>query len=212
MSGLSPMVTGNLPSDGGHLILSFDEREELIRKYPNLNSRIVRRFAGSNELLKGKLRYCLWIGDDDFNEMSRIPEIIERIDAVKKTRESSRGSQARGGIGTPYRFVFRTHQRGTAIAIPKVSSERREYIPCDVFDESTILSDLVWVIYLDPVWNLAILSSKLHLTWASTVCGQLETRLRYSHMLAWNTFPVPTLTEKKQVRPDPLRRGYPAGA
>jgi hypothetical protein len=198
LSGLSAMATGNLPSDGGHLIISFDEREELIGKYPNLNHRIIRRFVGSNELLKGKLRYCLWIGDDDVDEILRIPELAERIDAVRTTRESSRGSQARGGIGTPYQFVYCTHQQGIAIAVPKVSSERREYIPCDLFDESTVLSDLVRVIYQGPVWNLAILSSKLHLTWASTVCGQLETRLRYSHTLAWNTFPVPTLTEKNK--------------
>lgn len=199
ISDLASMVTGNLPSDGGNLILSFHEREELIAKYPELDAGIVRRFVGSNELLKGKLRCCLWIDDNDAEQIARIPEIAERVAAVKRARQGSRGSQARGGIEAPYRFVFCTHKRGMSIAIPKVSSERREYIPCDIFDEYTILSDLVRVIYQGPIWTFAILSSKLHLTWASTVCGQLETRLRYSHTLAWNTFPTPTLTDKNKA-------------
>jgi hypothetical protein len=199
ISALSPMVTGNLPSDGGHLILSFSERKEFIERYPNLKNGIIKRFVGSNELLKGKLRYCLWIRDDDLSEISRMPEIIERLDAVRNARECSRGSQAKGGVNTPHRFVFYSHQEGTAIAIPKVSSERREYLPCDVFDDYTVLSDLVRVIYKAPIWTFSILSSKLHLTWVVTVCGQLETRLRYSHTLAWNTFPIPTLTEKNRA-------------
>ena len=144
------------------------------------------------------MRYFLWVSDDHVREIYRIPEIMKRIDAVRNARELSRGSQAKGGADTPYRFVFCSHPEGVATAIPKVSSERREYIPCDVFDDNTILSDLVRVIYEAPVWSFSILSSKLHLTWASTVCGQLETRLRYSHTLAWNTFPVPTLTEKNK--------------
>src|SRR5262249_25652695 len=72
---LAPMATGNLPSDGGHLILSTDERNLLIKKYPGLKSRLIRRLVGSNELLKGKLRYCLWIGDDDLDEALHVPEI-----------------------------------------------------------------------------------------------------------------------------------------
>jgi hypothetical protein len=83
--------------------------------------------------------------------------------------------------------------------VSKVSSERREYLPCGLCDEETIISDLARVIYDAPVWSMALIASRLHLVWIATVCGKLETRYRYSNTLGWNTFPVPTLTEKNKA-------------
>src|SRR5262245_40355682 len=92
-------------------------------------------------------------------------------------------------------FVFRLHRPGIAIAVSKVSSERREYLPWPVFDENTVISDLAGVIYDAPLWNIALIASRLHLVWIATVCGKLKTDFRYSNTLGWNTIPVPTLTE-----------------
>lgn len=199
LNGLPSMTTGNLPSDGGNLILTPSERWAFKEQYPDADKKFVRQYVGADELIKGNSRYCIWIPDSDAEEANRIPELNERFRAVKENRSASKGSQARSGIDTPHRFVFCPHKRGASIASPKVSSERREYLTSALFDDRTILSDLVRVIYEAPLWSLAILVSKLHMVWAKTVCGQLETRLRYSHTLAWNTFPVPKLTDKNKT-------------
>ncbi|MHB1280771.1 MAG: type IIL restriction-modification enzyme MmeI [Acidithiobacillus sp.] len=86
-----------------------------------------------------------------------------------------------------------------AIAVPKVSSARRFYIPCALTDDMTVVSDLARVIYDAPVWNLALIASRLHLVWIGTVCGKLKTDFRYSNTLGWNTFPVPLLTEQNKA-------------
>jgi len=198
-NGLPVMTTGNLPSDGGNLILSSLERDSLRSEDPVAEKRFIRKFVGANELIKGGCRYCLWLDDQDLLEASRIPVLQSRINAVRENRTQSKGSQARSGIEYPHKFVFRPHRTGLAIASPKVSSEKREYLTSAVFGDETILSDLVRVIYDAPVWAISFLGSRLHMSWARTVCGQLETRLRYSHTLAWNTFPVPKLTEKNKA-------------
>jgi hypothetical protein len=86
-----------------------------------------------------------------------------------------------------------------AIIVPSVSSERRPYLPAGIVDEHTTLTNLAFALYDAPLWNLALLASRLHLVWIATVCGKLETRYRYSNTLGWNTFPVPTLTEKNKA-------------
>jgi hypothetical protein len=199
LNELPAMTTGNLPSDGGNLILTPSERWAFRAQHPDADRKFIRHFVGADELIKGTLRFCIWISDREVDEARRIPELDARFQAVRENRSASKGSQARSGIAAPHRFVFSPHKNGISIASPKVSSERREYITSALYDENTILSDLVRVIYDAPMWSLAVLVSKLHMVWAKTVCGQLETRLRYSHTLAWNTFPVPTLTEKNKA-------------
>ena len=198
ISGLPRMVTGNLPSDGGHLIMPYAEGVELASKYATAK-RFLKRFVGSRELINGGDRWCLWIEDEGLEDAIQISEIAHRLELVRQAREASRGDQARGGISTPHRFVFTPHRSGYAIAVPKVSSARREYIPCSLTDNTSIVSDLARVIYEAPLWSLAIVASRLHLVWIATVCGKLKTDFRYSNTLGWNTFPVPTLTEKKKA-------------
>lgn len=198
VNGLSRMITGNSPSDGGSLVVSGSERAVLLREHPEAG-RFLRRFVGSREIISGGDRWCLWIEDSDLAEAATIAGVRNRLERVAEMRSSSRGSQARGGATTPHRFVFIAHRPGRAIAVPKVSSERRTFLPCSLVDDSTIVSDAARVIYDAPTWNLALIASRLHLVWIATVCGKLETRYRYSNTLGWNTFPVPTLTEKNQT-------------
>jgi hypothetical protein len=198
LSGLTRMVTGNLPSDGGNLIMSYADKRKLISEYPG-TTRFIKRFVGSRELINGGDRWCLWIEDDSLSEALENTEIVRRLERAKKAREGSRGDQARGGISTPHRFVFTPHRCGLAIAVPKVSSARRYYIPCALTEDSTVVSDLARVIYDAPLWNMALIASRLRLVWIATVCGKLKTDFRYSNTLGWNTFPVPTLTEKNKT-------------
>jgi len=198
LSSLPKMMTGNLPSDGGHLLMSYSEGSEFIAKHPQ-SSHLLKKFIGSRELINGGDRWCLWIEDSELEAARTNVEISKRLDKVKLAREASRGDQARGAIHTPHRFVFSPHTSGLAIAVPKVSSSRRDYIPCAITDENTVVSDLARIVYRASLWNLAIIASRLHLVWIGTVCGKMKTDFRYSNTLGWNTFPVPLLTEQNKA-------------
>jgi hypothetical protein len=103
-------------------------------------------------------------------------------------------------VDRPYRFVYLAGESSKhTIGVGGVSSESREYLPVALFDNRTIVSNLAYALYDAPLWTLALIASKLHLAWIAAVCGKLETRYRYSNTLGWNTFPVPTLTEKNKA-------------
>jgi len=197
-SELPRMMTGNSPSDGGHLIMSYADGLQFMRNYPE-HSHYLRRFIGSKELINGGDRWCLWINEDAIDEARRNPELNRRLEQVKHARQGSRGDQSKAGAGTPHRFVFAPHSAGLAVAVPKVSSSRRQYIPCAITNDETIVSDLARVIYGASLWNFAVVASRLHITWIGAVCGRLKTDFRYSNTLGWNTFPVPMLTEQNKA-------------
>jgi len=198
LAKLPNMMTGNSPSDGGHLILSHEEKRALAANSDAVAQKFIRKFVGSEEIINGKLRYCLWVEDQDLHEALGNAIINDRIERVRVVREQSRGVQAKIASATPHRFAFCSHKPGLSIAVPKVSSEKRQFLTCEIFDDSTIVSDLVRVVYDAELWNFALISSTAHRVWVSNVCGKLENRVRYSNTLGWNTFPVPTLTEKNK--------------
>jgi hypothetical protein len=198
-SNASPMLFGNMPRDGGHFILSGEQRDSALKNFPELK-RFIRPYFGSEEMINGKLRWCIWIEDSDKDFAAHHPFLSDVLARVKEVRSNSEAGSTRDFSKRPHRFV---QIAGTStihsLVIAKVSSERRQYIPIDLLGEEAIASDLLFAMYDAPVWNLALVASRLHLVWASTVCGKLETRLRYSNTLGWNTFPVPTLTENNKA-------------
>ena len=199
LSDLLPMQSGNKPTDDGNLVLTTQEKEKLLAEHPK-SERLIKRYVGSRELTQGQMRWCLWIGDDSKPLAESISDVRKRISNVAKFRSESGGKQANDGVKTPHRFIFTPHRDTGAIAVSNVSSERRQFLPCDYFNGSaTVISNLASVIYDAPLWSLGIIASRLHLVWIATVCGQLETRYRYSNTLGWNTFPVPALTEKNKA-------------
>jgi hypothetical protein len=198
ISKLPKMKTGNIASDGGNLLLSMKERNEILQKNPSAIG-FMRAFSGATEFTEGRRRWCIWIQDNQLSHALSNPLVATRIEAVEAMRKKSKGSQARSGIATPHKFVYITQTGSKAIVIPKVSTSSREYLPCFIANEKMIVSDLCKIIYEDSRWPLAILSSKLHLAWVSTFCGRFRTGVRYSHTLGWNTFPVPTLTDKNKA-------------
>ena len=145
-------------------------------------------------------RYCLWLSDEDVDLASKIPEIERRINNVRIFRASSKAAETRPAADFPHRFrQVQGVSKKLAFIIPRVSSERRNYLPIGLLPEKSIVADSAFALYDAPLWNMAIIASKLHLVWIATVCGKLETRLRYSNTLGWNTFPLPTLTEKNKA-------------
>jgi hypothetical protein len=149
-------------------------------------------------LVHHKNRKCLWIEDDLLPMAMTVPPIAERIGNVRSFRRESSAKTTNGYASIPHKFAQRAHKEAVSIAIARHSSEDREYIPADIFDTSTVISDAALAIYEPSIWELAIILSKMNLVWIRTVCGKLESRLRYSSMLGWNTFPVPAFTEKNK--------------
>jgi hypothetical protein len=198
LSDIGYMQSGNKPTDGGHLLLTGVERDALLQRRPEA-ARYLKRYVGSKEIINGGHRWCLWVEEADFEEANNLPELSERFHNVRLVRQSSNGSQANENALTPHRFVFAPHNDRPAIAVPNVSSERRQYLPCDLTSYSTVVSNLASVVYDAPLWNLSLIASRMHLVWIATVCGKLETRYRYSNTLGWNTFPVPVLTDQNKL-------------
>lgn len=199
LSQLSPMITGSMPRDGGHLILSFDEAASLIRVHPRAAD-FIRPYVGTDELVKGNQRLCLWIEDDHVADAAAIPDIASRLDRVRLMRTESPLDSTQEFADRPHRFVYLAGQsRSHAVGVGGVSSESREYLPVALFDRRTVLSNLAYALYDAPIFSIALIASRLHLVWIATVCGKLETRYRYSNTLGWNTFPVPPLTDKNKA-------------
>ncbi|MEG4494907.1 DNA methyltransferase [Microcoleus sp. D3_18_C4] len=199
LSELSPMLFGNMPRDDGNFILNGDKRATLLKNNPELK-RFIRPYLGSEEMIQGKRRWCIWIEDSDLAIANEQPYLKEVQEKVKQFRLASRAESTRDFASRSYRFVqIAGTARNHSLVVAKVSSERRYYIPIDLLDGNAIASDLLFALYDAPLWNMALIASRLHLVWIATVCGKLETRYRYSNTLGWNTFPVPTLTEQNKA-------------
>ncbi|KPX94197.1 putative DNA methylase [Pseudomonas amygdali pv. mori] len=193
----SEMSFGNTPIDGGHLLLSRDERDAL-QLTPAQQGRFIRRIYGSAEFIRGLERYCLWIEDHHLAEAQTIPPIAQRLRDVRNIRLNG-GKTARDIAERPHQFQRMYFGKHSTLIVPSVSSETREYLPCGYAPAGTIVSNLAFALYDAPLWNMALIASRLHLVWIGTVCGKMKTDFRYSNTLGWNTFPVPLLTEQNKT-------------
>lgn len=194
---LSPMITGNASYDGGYLFLDVDEARSLVERIPAVQS-LLRRTSGTSEFVDGITRYCLWLDDADLPLARSVPEIASRIDKVLEYRRGG-GEVAVTLTGRPHQFRYRNTCKAAQILIPQVSSERREYLPIGLLNAEFVITHLAHAIYDPTLVDFSVLVSKLHLVWVTTICGKLETRIRYSSNLGWNTFPVPILTDKNKL-------------
>jgi hypothetical protein len=196
VDGLARMDFGSKPVDGGNLLLNDDEVDALGLS-DTQRKRFIHPIFGSAEFIRGISRSCIWITNDNWAEAESVPTIAQRIEAVRKMRLASSKAATVEIANMPSRFG-EIRQRGdeAVIIVPSVSSESREYLPVGYAPVGTIVSNLAFAIYDAPLWNMALIASRLHLVWIATVCGKLKTDYRYSNTLGWNTFPVPTLTEK----------------
>lgn len=198
LSSLNPMSNGSMPNDGGGLLLSVAEYRDMISSHPHA-ARYCRMFLGSHDSINGDMRYCIWIEDSEVSSAKAIPPIAERIKRVQRHREDSDREETNKLAMTPHAFGERRHSVGTAILVPRHSSESRPYLPSVLVDENTVIGDSAIALYEFSQHEFAIYSSKMHLVWVATVCGKIKLDYRYSNTLGWNTFPVPKLTEKNKA-------------
>lgn len=198
ISQQAKMLFGNMPRDGGHLFVTSEEANDL---KSDLNARdSVRRFVGSEELINGKQRYCLWISDVASEQAKTNPLIANRLEMVAANRRLSPAESTRDFAHRPHRFVqIAGVSQKTVIVIPRVSSENRDFLPVDYLTSDFIIGDRNFALYDAPLWNMALIASRLHWVWIGTVCVRMRTDFSYSNTLGWNTFPVPTLTEQNKA-------------
>lgn len=193
LANLPMMSVGNMPLDGGHFI--FDEADYSKLSEYEKNSKYLFKFVGAQEFLQGKKRWTLWIEDENLNDALSFEFVRERVEKVKQFRLSSSREATSDLAQAPHKYGFISRKRGHMVIIPKVSSERREYIPISYLDESHVVSDLVFCIYDAPAWLISLLSSSMHMAWVRAVAGRLKSDYRYSSAICYNTFPVPPLSE-----------------
>ena len=191
--GLPTMDYGSKPIDGGFLILSESEAISLIEKYPSAK-KYLKRLYGSDELIYDKMRFCLFISDEELHSAKQIPEINRRINAVRVKRLESPDSGAQKAADRSHQFREHREPDNGAIYLPAVSSENRLYLTPIFVGIDSECTNRNFVLYDPPTWALAVLSSSLHRVWTLTVCGKLQKRPNYSNTLGWNTFPVPKFT------------------
>tara|TARA_B100002003_G_C14157587_1_gene557838 strand:- start:16848 stop:19589 length:2742 start_codon:yes stop_codon:yes gene_type:complete len=192
-----PMEYGVYYSKSAGLLLDSEAKDRIVQD--GLPLHFVRRFLGSTEYIKGKERYCLWIADDEIEEVVQFKEVRERIESVRRDRLETDDAAVNKLAVKPHQFRERKGDDGSKIFVPIVSSESREYFPAGLVDASVIPTNKAFYISNGPLWALAIITSKLHLAWIDTICGRLRTDYSYSNTLGWNTFPIPELTEKNRA-------------
>ena len=195
LAGVPQMNFGNMPADGGCLILDDYERQQLIEEYPQ-SAQFVRPLIGSEDFINRKTRWCLWLYGAREDDYLRIPPIRDRINRLREIRlKSSRPQLA----SIPHLFAQITQPLDTdVIVVPCVSSEQREYIPMGFMPKGNIVANSCMVIGTNHRWLFGLLTSAMHMAWVRAIGGRLETRYRYSAGLCYNPFPFPRLTEAKK--------------
>jgi yeeA len=195
INGLPKMCFGNMPNDGGGLIVTPEERADYIEAYPELEP-YIKKYIGAAELIKGRYRYALWLNENDYKKIESNPIVKERIERTYKHRIKS---SAKGLAARPWSFRDTNMTTTQSIMIPCHSSENREYLPMGIVGDDIIISNSAMAIYDAPIYLLGLLESRMHMTWMRAIGGKLKTDYRYSAGLVYNTFPVPKISEQAKA-------------
>lgn len=199
LSGLPEVNFGSMANDGGNLILSNEEYNQLITDYPNAE-RYVKRFIGSSELMNSSWRYCLWLDDKD-KRWKDIAFIVDRVNRVRQYRLNSRRQATVKLASSSYSFGENRFKEQYSIAIPRVTSSNRKYIPMGFLTPDEVASDRLLSVYgeqQDLLWLFGLLESHIHLIWVDSIGGKLKMDFNYSASLCYNTFPVPKLSSRRK--------------
>lgn len=199
-SGLPPMVKGSYVIDDGNLILSHNERDNLIAAYPDASA-FIYKYVGSQEFLSSEYRYCMRITDELLSYAVSIPFVSNRLAKCELWRSQSKQSGTKKLAATPHRFFYDSFTGANSMLIPVVSTGRRKYIPIGWVDNNTIIAASACKIDNPPLWLFAFLQSRIHTIWVDKVGGKLKNDYRYAPQLCYNTFPFPKLTtaEKEEL-------------
>lgn len=190
---------GNKPIDDGNYLFTETEMREFIVKEPAAE-KWFKPWYGSQEFINRKPRYCLWLGNCPPNELRKMPECMKRVEATRQFRLSSKSAGTVKLADKPTHFHVENIPNSDYIVIPKVSSERRRYIPMGLMTPNILASDLVFIIPDASLYHLGVLTSNVHMAWVRAVCGRLKSDYRYSKDVVYNNFPWPTPTGEQKAR------------
>lgn len=194
------MMNGNMPRDGGHFVLSPEERVEILVAEPDLE-RFIRPYLGADELINGKERYCIWLEEASPRDISNSTILKNRVRLVREFRLASKAATTNKYAETPALFAQRPQPMGVdCLAVPRVSSERREYAPIGFIRAGVILSDAVQLIPNATPFEFGVLCSRVHNAWMRQVAGRLKSDYRYGRDIVYNTFPWPAPDEAHENR------------
>ena len=194
------MSAGSKPVDGGNLLLTPDERGDLVKKNP-LAAKWIRPCLGSREFINNIPRFCLWLEGCPPDELRKMPLVYERVKNVREFRLMSKDKQTQRDADKPTLFVARRQPTTNYLLIPKVSSERRRYIPIGYMNSETIVTDLAFSVPDANLFHFGVLTSSVHMAWVRMVAGRLKSDYRYSATICYNPFPWPLFyTDEQQKR------------
>lgn len=199
ISQVPNMIGGNRPVDGGHLLFKQDEMEAFIKAEPN-SAKFFKKFSMGADYIRGKFRYCLWLVGITPQELNSLPKVKECVKKVRESRLQSTFKQTRDLADTPTLFREQLNPR-TYLAVPKVSSENRRYVPIGYLDESVIPGDKLFIIPEATLYDFGVLTSNVHMAWMRAVAGRLKSDYSYSNTIVYNNFPwpTPTLSQKERI-------------
>jgi hypothetical protein len=192
------MVFGNMPNDGGGLLLTETERNAIASNEPDMLP-FVRPYMGSDEFINNRTRYCLWLSESNPRIIRRNSLVKKRLEQVKSYREKSRRESTRRLAEYPGVFGEIRQTGDDYLLIPRVSSEKRIYIPMGFMSANVIASDACLIIPTATLYHFGVLTSTMHMAWTRRVCGRLKSDYRYSASIVYNNFPWPTSTIKQQT-------------
>lgn len=190
---------GNMPLDGGNYLFTVEEKDEFVKKEP-LSQKWFRPWIGSHEFINRYFRYCLYLKECPPNELRHMPQCMERVNAVRDFRSSSQRASTKKLADFPLSFATSNIPDANYIVIPKVSSERRRYVPMGLLSPDILSSDLVFIIPDATLYHLGVLTSNVHMAWMRAVCGRLKSDYRYSKDVVYSNFPWPTPTDEQKSR------------
>lgn len=192
------MLYGSKPTDGGHFILTEDEKNEILKREP-LAEKFIKKYVNAQEFLSNEFRYCLWLVNAKPDELKKLPEVMKRVELVKKFRQASVAESTRN---YQYHTLFRQVTQPTSdyVLIPSTTSERRKYIPFGFLSKDIILSNASFSLENATLYHFGVLTSLMHMAWVKTTCGRLKSDFRYSKDIVYNNFPFPQNPTDKQIK------------
>lgn len=198
LSDVSPMIRGNQPTDGGNLLLSSAEKTSVLAVEPSL-AQFIRPFSMGHEFINGKERFCFWLVDAPRTVIANSPILRDRVEAVRQMRLASSKEATRKKADTPWLFdEIRYSGVGTYIGVPKVSSQRRRYVPMGLMDDGMIPGDMLYFIPTDSLYIFGMVLSQFHNAFMRAVAGRLKSDYRYANTIVYNNFVFPDPTDEQR--------------
>jgi hypothetical protein len=195
---VSEMVFGNMPNDGGNFLLTKAERSQTLEKEPGIKE-LIRPFLGADEFINNIPKYCIWLKDISPAKYQKSKEIQRRISEVRKHRENSTREATQKLADFPMLFGEIRQPDTNYLIVPRVSSEKRKYIPIGFFEANIIAGDTTLVIPNATLYEFGVITSTMHMAWVRYVCGRLKSDYRYSASIVYNNYPWPDPTDKQRI-------------